>query len=148
MIFDAIDYTLLFDDVLYSLAPGIIIGFINEVLASFFYKGKKAIFIKDVLMSIISSIIIFSFVISFANYRILRWYHFVSCFVGFYFFSFSFSHFIKTASAIFFVTIKVINKNFRIKMKKKAKKQSKKHKLSQKNNENTLKKDDKVLYNE
>ncbi|MEG3029089.1 MAG: hypothetical protein RR827_01660 [Oscillospiraceae bacterium] len=83
MIFEGIDYTLLFFDILYSLGAGVLAGGINQILCIFFYRGKVWLFIKDILMFFIFSVTVFSFVISFANYPILRYYHVLGAAAGY-----------------------------------------------------------------
>lgn len=83
MTFVAINYQLLLEDFIYSIAAGFFAGFLNQVLGIFLYRGRVRLFIKDMVMFFIFSIVIFSFVISFANYPILRYYHILGGGIGF-----------------------------------------------------------------
>ena len=91
MIFEPTNYLLLLEDFLYSFGVGFFIGFIQQIIGIFFQKGRKSLFAKDILVSIIFSILIFSYVISFANYPVLRVYHVAGGVFGLYLFPFNFS---------------------------------------------------------
>lgn len=91
MTFHATSYPLLFQDFLYSIAAGFFVGFINQAVGVFFYRGKKILFIKDLVMAFIFSVVLFSFVVSFANYPVVRYYHIAGGAMGFFAFSPKFS---------------------------------------------------------
>ena len=82
MIFEVQSYALIFQDMVYSLGVGFLAGFINQLLAVFLYKNKKAVFVRDVIMSIIFTVLVFSYTVSFANYKVLRWYNVLFALIG------------------------------------------------------------------
>ncbi len=82
MIFEVQSYWLIFQDMVYSLGVGFIAGFINQLLAVFLYKNKKAVFVRDIIMSIVFAVLVFSYTVSFANYKVLRWYNVLFALIG------------------------------------------------------------------
>lgn len=82
MIFEVQSYALIFQDMVYSLGVGFLVGFINQLLAVFLYKNKKAVFVRDIIMSIIFTVLVFSYTVSFANYKVLRWYNVLFALIG------------------------------------------------------------------
>ena len=91
MIFESIDYWFAFQDFLFSISAGFVVAFFYQLLSIFLYKGKTVVFIKDLLICIVFSVVIFSYVISFTNYPIIRIYHILGGFLGFLAFPFCFS---------------------------------------------------------
>ncbi len=148
MIFTPENHRFILEDCLYCLSVGFIVSFINEILKSIFYKNKIEIFIKDILISIIFAVVIFSYVISFANYSILRWYHILVSFIGFLLSRFSFSKILKLFFDLYFkvfwVVFKHLRENIKIKVKFKEKIDTKKCESK----EILLKSKDVLLYNE
>ena len=82
MMYEVQSYALIFQDMLYSLAVGFLAGFINQFLAVFLFKNKKAVFIRDIIMSVIFTVLVFSFSVSFANYKMLRWHNVIMSLIG------------------------------------------------------------------
>ncbi|MEG1800489.1 MAG: hypothetical protein RR273_00805 [Oscillospiraceae bacterium] len=107
MTFDSVNYALLLFDILYSVSAGILTGFINQVVSIFLYRGRVRLFIKDVLMFFVFSLAVFSFVVSFANYPVLRYYHILAAAVGFFSFNLQFS---KAFNGLFSAVEKLIKK--------------------------------------
>ncbi len=148
MIFTPENYTFILEDCLYALCVGFIVSFINEILKSVFYKNKTMIFIKDILICFIFYILIFSYVVSFANFSILRWYHMLFAIIGFMVSKFSFNRILRFIFNLGFINLYVFIKHFRknirinLKISKKTKTKAKKI------NNLALKKDDIILYND
>ena len=84
-------YLLVFWDGVYSMAVGLVVGFFYQLVSLFLYKGKVAVFIKDVAVSAVFALIMFSYVVSFANYSLLRWYNIAFGLVGWRCWPFAFS---------------------------------------------------------
>ena len=93
MIFESINYWFAVQDFVFSLGAGFAVGFVNQLLSVFFYKGKIPVLIKDMLVSFIFAVTVFSYVISFTNYPVIRIYHVAGCLLGFFCFPFKFSTF-------------------------------------------------------
>ena len=116
MIFEAQRYDLVFWDAVYSMGVGFVVGFIYQLLSAFFYKGKIAVFIKDIAISCIFAIVIFSFVVSFANYKVLRWYNVTFALLGRVMFTPNFGNIVHKIFQVlilkFINSLKVIFKKF------------------------------------
>ena len=82
MIFEPQKYLFIWHDALYSLGVGFLCGFFNRLLSSFLYRGKVCVFIRDVLSCLFFALMLFSYTVSFANYRVLRWYNVAFAFAG------------------------------------------------------------------
>ena len=91
MIFESINYWFALEDFIFSISAGFVVAFFYQLLSIFLYKGKTAVFIKDLLVCTVFAVVIFSYVISFANYPIIRIYHILGGFLGFLAFPFHFS---------------------------------------------------------
>lgn len=83
MIFEPQNYLYIFQDAIYALPVGFLAGFINRLLSAFTGRNKKIVFIKDLIMTTIFTVLVFSYSVSFTNYRVLRWYMALSALVGF-----------------------------------------------------------------
>ena len=152
MMYEVQSYALIFQDMLYSLAVGFLAGFINQVLAVFLFKNKKAVFIRDIIMSVIFTVLVFSFSVSFANYKMLRWHNVLMSLIGLIRYHPCFSEgghiaVLLFSSVVVFVIriIKTVAYNFLNKQKLKIIEKRKKSEC-EKTAEN-LKTDDKMLYN-
>ncbi len=148
MIFEPENYRFILEDCIYSLSAGFIVSFINEILKSVFYKTKIMIFIKDILISVIFAIVIFSYVISFANYSILRWYHILFSFTGFLLSRFSFSKILKLIFNLYFSGFSILLRHFKEKVSISVKIKKKTDTKKCENDKILLKSDDVLLYNE
>lgn len=95
MIFESINYSFALQDFIFSTAAGFAVGFINQVLSAFLGRGKTAVFFKDIIVSFIFAVTVFSYVISFTNYPIIRIYHILGGLLGFWCFSYRFSIFLQ-----------------------------------------------------
>lgn len=82
MIFEAQRYDFVFWDAVYSMGVGFAVGFVYQLLSVFLYKGRLAVFVKDIAIGCIFTIAVFSFVVSFANYKVLRWYNVAFALLG------------------------------------------------------------------
>ena len=92
MMFEAQRYSLVLWDALYSMGAGFVVGFVYQVLSVFLYKGKVAVFIKDIATSVFFAVVVFSFSVSFANYKLVRWYNIAFALLGWVMFTPGFSH--------------------------------------------------------
>ena len=152
MIFERQSYSFIFQDAVYSMAVGFITGFINQLLAVFLYKGKIKVFIRDIAVSFIFAILLYSYSVSFANYKVLRWYNVVFALAGHIFFAPCFDSTVRMVLKLAAVSIRraaiVPVRKIGIKLLNKIKKfTEKRQKFTQKNDENVLKQTDIVLYN-
>ena len=91
MIFESVNYSFLLQDFLFSMGAGFVVGVINQLLSVVLYRGKVRLFIKDMLVCFVFAVVVFSYVVSFANYQIVRIYHILGAFVGFLAFNINFS---------------------------------------------------------
>ena len=137
---------------MYSMSAGFVTGVVYQLLSLFFYKNKVAVFIKDVLISCVFATVLFSFVVSFANYKILRWYNIAAAILGRLAFTPSFSDgFHKlTIQLVKYVKsnlIKVYAKFHKKLLTKRKKKVEKFQEKTQKNQSEVLKETVVVLYN-
>ena len=93
MIFESINYSFLLQDFAFAMAVGFAVAVVNEAVSIFVYKGRRLVFIKDILMCVFFAAAVFSYVVSFANYPVVRIYHIIAAFVGFLSFNIPFSKF-------------------------------------------------------
>ena len=91
MIFESINYWFALQDFIFSMAAGFVTGFIYQLLSVVLYGNKIAVFVKDIIICFIFAVVIFSYVVSFTNYPIIRIYHILGGFLGFLCFPFRFS---------------------------------------------------------
>lgn len=106
MIFESINYSHLLQDFIFSMGAGFAVGVINEAAAIFLPGGKKTQFFRDVFLCMLLSFVIFSYVISFTNYPIIRFYHLLGGILGFLSFPFKFSIFFHKIVKNFFIKLK------------------------------------------
>ena len=152
MMFEPQSYTLIMWDAVYSIAAGFVVGFVYQLLSVFLYRGKLAVFIRDVAVWAVFASVLFSFVISFANYKVLRWYNVAFGLVGWRCFPFAFSavcnRWCMAVSSKFLNAVKhfagVVAGEFSAMAEKKR---TKKKKITQKNKEELLKETEVLLYN-
>ncbi len=152
MIFEPQKFTYIVQDGIYSIAPGFIAGFFYRLLDVFMPKGKVKVFIKDLLTAVLFTVLMYSYVVSFANYRVLRWYNVLFGLAGMILFNPVFNTALKVAlalaqilrSAALFKTVKSAKKH-RSKLISKQKEKSQKN--TTKNSSQLLKQDGKILYN-
>ena len=90
MNFEPVNYAFLLQDFVFAMAAGFAAAFIKEVLSCFLSGGRTAVFIRDIISCFIFSVLVFSFVISFANYPDIRIYHVAGALLGFLSFNISF----------------------------------------------------------
>lgn len=90
MMFDTVNYPFLLQDFLFAMAAGFGVAFINQLLSAFFYRGRL-LFVKDLFVCFIFAVAVFSYVVSFANYPVVRIYHIIAAFMGFLSFNIPFS---------------------------------------------------------
>lgn len=91
MIFESVNYSHLLQDFVFSMGAGFAAGFINQVLSAFFPSGKKGVFFRDIIACLVFTIVVFSYVISFTNYPIIRIYHILGGIAGYLSFPYRFS---------------------------------------------------------
>ena len=152
MIFEAQRYSLVMEDLIYSMGAGFMTGVVYQLLSLLFYKNKVAVFIKDVLISCFFATALFSFVVSFANYKVLRWYNIVMALLGWLTFTPSFSNGFHSAVGRLSKCVKsklikvytVFHKKLLTKMQKKVERF---HEKTQKNQTEVLKETKVILYN-
>lgn len=117
MIFESINYSFFAQDIAFSMAVGFAVALINEFVSIFLYKGRVRLFIKDIFICVLFAVAVFSYVVSFANYPVVRIYHILAAFLGFLSFNIPFSKFFqKLSEKIFdFIKIKILCLNDKIK---------------------------------
>lgn len=152
MIFEPQKYSFIMQDAVYSLAVGFLCGFINRLLSCFLYKGRIKLFIKDVVMTVIFATLLFSYTVSFANYKVLRWYNVLFAIVGEIAFRPAFDRVVHLFSGLLSVTLKHIFNMLKAAVAEYRKEyRQKKTVKHQKNTQNSpsepLQDNDKVLYN-
>lgn len=152
MIFEPQKYLFIWHDALYSLGVGFLCGFFNRLLSSFLYRGKVRVFIRDVLSCLFFALMLFSYTVSFANYRVLRWYNVAFAFAGAVMFIPAFDRAVQLFFSLFNVTVKyrtaAVYRTIQGKLSEHKRKQTEKHqKFTQKSEPEALKDNDKVLYN-
>ena len=152
MIFESIDYFFAIQDVLFSLGAGYAVGFFAQILSVFLYKGRIRMFIKDILVSFVFAVVMFSYVISFTNYPVIRIYHILGGIMGYFCFSLQFSVFFQKISEKIFLFLKNKMLCYGKKvssticgLKQKMQKKSKSAKQQEENG--PLKKEAELLYN-
>ena len=91
MIFESINYSFLLQDFLFAMAVGFVVGFINQLVSIFLCKGRAGLFVKDIFICTVFAVALFSYVVSFANYPVVRFYHIFGAFAGFLSFNIRFS---------------------------------------------------------
>ena len=93
MNFDVVNYSFLLQDFVYAMAAGFSARLFNAVLSLFLYGGRLQLWIRDMLVAFVFSVLVFSYVVSFANYPDIRIYHILGALLGFLSFDFKFSTF-------------------------------------------------------
>lgn len=91
MIFESINYAFLLQDFVFAMAAGFVVGFLNQIVSIFICKGRICLFIKDIFICTVFAVTLFSYVVSFANYPVVRFYHIICAFAGFLSFNIRFS---------------------------------------------------------
>lgn len=152
MIFESINYWFALQDFVFSLGAGFAVGFIDQLLSVFLYKGKIRLFIKDTVICFVFALTIFSYVVSFTNYPIIRIYHLIGGLLGFFCFSFRFSTFFHKYSEKFLKSLKIkmlcLCKKVSTTICDFVEKTAKKHKAEQDESKNDhLKSSEDLLYN-
>ena len=109
MNFAAVNYSFLLQDFVFAMGAGFAAGGIVRLVWLFLPTGKIWLWIKDMLAAFIFSVVVFSYVISFANYPDIRIYHLLGAFFGFLSFNFNFS-------TIFHKILKKFTNKFKNKM--------------------------------
>ena len=69
-------------DALYSMAVGFVCAFFAQILSVFLHGNRINVFIKDILVSRFLRTALFSYCVSFANYRLVRVYNVFFALVG------------------------------------------------------------------
>lgn len=69
-------------DALYSMAVGFVCAFFAQILSVFLHGNRISVFIKDILVSRFLRTALFSYCVSFANYRLVRVYNVFFALVG------------------------------------------------------------------
>lgn len=69
-------------DALYSMAVGFVCAFFAQILSVFLHGNRVSVFIKDILVSRFLRTALFSYCVSFANYRLVRVYNVFFALVG------------------------------------------------------------------
>lgn len=152
MIFEPVVYPYLLQDFFCSAGAGFAVGFANQLLASVLPGGKLARFAKDIIVSFIFAVAVFSYVISFTNYPVIRIYHILGALCGFCAFPVHFSTFFhKVFQKIFiFLKYKMLCLCGKIKSTICAKRQKTKQKKQPPQNaaqNDHLKNEDSLIYN-
>ncbi len=152
MIFEPQKFTYILQDALYSMAAGFTAGFFYRWLDVFLPKGKVRVFIKDIVTAVFFSFVMYSYVVSFANYRVLRWYNVLFGIIGMILFDPVFNTGLKilfsVVKLLLFTRLKRIVDVLMAERNKFISKQKEKYqKITPKNSPQLLKQDDKILYN-
>ena len=152
MIFGVQSYLLIFQDAVYSLGVGFATGVFYQLISVFLYKGKIAVFIRDVVAAVFFTVAVFSYSISFANYRILRWYNVFFALIGRIMFTPAFSNCMHRYTDIIILTAKDCIKRLAVSVSGKLsvkieKIKGKNQKNTQKNSDEVLKEREVLLYN-
>ena len=152
MIFEVQSYALIFHDAIFAMGVGFIAGAFYQILGAFLYKGKVKLFIRDIATGLVFTALVFSYSVSFANYRILRWYMVLPALIGMVSFPFCFSKWGNIAVRFMSVTAVYCGRNVRRKVCGKLlaisqKNKEKKQKFTQKNPPELLKTTDILMYN-
>ena len=152
MIFEVQSYWLIFQDAVYSLGVGFATGVFYQLISVFLYKGKIAVFIRDVVAAVFFTVAVFSYSISFANYRILRWYNIFFALIGWIMFTPAFSNCMHRYTDIIILTAKDRLKRLAVSVSGKLsvkieKIKGKNQKNTQKNSDEVLKEREVLLYN-
>jgi len=110
MIFESINYSFFLQDIFFSMAVGLAVAIIHEIVSIFLYKGRIRLFIRDIFICFLFAVAVFSYVVSFANYPVVRIYHILAAFFGFLSFNIPFSKiFHKLSEKIFgFAKLKIL----------------------------------------
>lgn len=124
----------------------------QPVVVLFFVQRKVRVFIRDVLSCLFFALMLFSYTVSFANYRVLRWYNVAFAFAGAVMFIPAFDRAVQLFFSLFNVTVKyrtaAVYRTIQGKLSEHKRKQTEKHqKFTQKSEPEALKDNDKVLYN-
>ena len=102
MNFDSVNYSFLLQDFIFAMAAGFAVAGVNSFLSLFICGGKAAVFVRDMLTCFLFAVAVFSFVVSFANYPDIRFYHIISAFFGYLCYNFNFAgYFEKFSKKIF-----------------------------------------------
>ena len=152
MIFEPRKFSFVLQDALYSLAVGLVCGFINRLLSCFLYKGRRRLFVKDIMTGFVFALLSFSYAVSFANYKVLRWYNIFFALAGMLSFRPGFDRVVRLLSSLVLVTAGFfLKKSANAAITAIAGFKRKKVVKYQKNTQNLqsvpLQDDDKVLYN-
>ncbi len=83
MIFESINYSHLLQDFAFTMGAGFGAAFVGGCLFAFLPGGKRMLFLKDIAGCFVLAVMVFSYVVSFANYPDIRIYHIISGFVGY-----------------------------------------------------------------
>ncbi len=142
----------IFQDAVYSIARGLVTGIFNRFLSLFLYKGKSKIFIKDITVSLVFALVLYSYIISFTNYKVLRWYNVLFALIGLNAFNPIFDNMVRIIIKIATVTAKYGLSKVICKLKAKTKymlqkNKKKSQKIPQKNSPELLKEQADILYN-
>ena len=152
MIFEVQSYWLIFQDAVYRLGVGFATGVFYHLISVFLYKVKIAVFIRDVVAAVFFTVAVFSYSISFANYRILRWYNILFALIGRIMFTPAFSNCMHRYTDIIILTAKDCIKRLAVSVSGKLsvkieKIKGKNQKNTQKNSDEVLKEREVLLYN-
>lgn len=148
MIFEPQNYKFIFQDGIYSMAVGFIVGFVNQLLSVFLYKGRIKVFIRDILISVFFTTVLFSYCVSFTNYGVLRWYNCLFALAGRRLFSpcfGAFGNFLLSAAA--FSTKNRLKKAAKSSCSRLKKNFENKQKFTPESTKEPLKDEDNILYN-
>lgn len=152
MIFDSINYSFLLQDFVFAMAVGFAAGAINQLVSAVLFGGRIRLFLKDILVCTIFSVAVFSYVVSFANYPVMRIYHIAGAFCGFLSFNFEFSKNLQKVFKKIFLWIKhkilcMVKKCKTIICVKAEKRRLKKKKQPSAQPQSPLKNSESLLYN-
>lgn len=139
-------------DALYSMAVGFVCAFFAQILSVFLHGNRVSVFIKDILVSRFLRTALFSYCVSFANYRLVRVYNVFFALVGLVCFS---PVFVRPVRKILSAALNAAARTAAAKAKKGGeyirrslqKQKVKNEGKRQENDKQLLKKPDIVLYN-
>lgn len=91
MMFESVNYTFLLQDFAFAAAVGFAVAVTDQIVSLFIYRGRISVFFKDTAVCILFAVAVFSYVVSFANYPVVRIYHIMAAALGFVSFQLPFS---------------------------------------------------------
>ena len=139
-------------DALYSMAVGFVCAFFAQILSVFLHGNRISVFIKDILVSRFLRTALFSYCVSFANYRLVRVYNVFFALIGLVCFSPVFARplrkiLVSAGNRAACAAVTQVKKSGRYIYRSVQKQKVKNEQKRRENDKELLKKPDIVLYN-